>query len=534
MTAKFIVGKNDYLFLDNDTNKVLHQTVGKVRIPSEILDQYFQFHTEIAASGLTEGYRYLYIIAPNKETALRELLPDDIRYEADGLTPVKVFQRRFPQSSDFLFFNSDFLCPQNSEFATYDRGDSHWTPQGALAYMRAAFEFFEATELCTKLEAVKVITVNNRAVGDLGKHAGRDFEDIEQLKLISPYSEIIFEGPIVNEGYIRHVCSRNGAKKALVFHDSFAQMLMPLLSEMFEQTLFVHTPDYIPELVAAFQPDYIVRLQAERFFPRPPTCIESVLDWIQSLEAQKGVNDSTFTHVRKLLSKENVAAIEKPSKPKVLFCHIPKNAGTSIAAHLVSQYQWSEIFGLDGRRVLLQHLIQNQRAVAETHKLISGHIPLSRIEEILDSFDLILAIIRPPMERLISQHQYWVKQSYVRPDITLEEFFAEVYAGNAATRNEQCGFIGYKNDFQSAVAREKATTSLRLIPYHALDRLNKVATEFHLPPFTIKRLNASKARANPWLQIDTPFYKKVFDWFADDFLLYDYVLSARQAQNTEE
>ncbi|HEX3862952.1 MAG TPA: sulfotransferase family 2 domain-containing protein [Stellaceae bacterium] len=527
MTGSVIDGKNSYLFLGNDNNRIIDQTVGKCALSRLFLQKWFSFHYDVKISVEQRGAKYFYIIAPNKETSLREFLPDDIVYQQNGPTPTNQLLAAHEHHKDFLYYDPDLLERIGSPFATYDKNSSIWTSQGAMKYVLAALDSLGATDLRNKLLAVPLALGNNKSPGDLGAIVGRTPEAIETFKLLTPYSQIVYESALAGVGYIRHTFSKNGSGRAIFFHDSFIAPIIPTLSELFEQALFIQTNDYMSELVMAFEPQYVFRLQAERLCLRLSVHIDNALQWFKDLEADRAATDASSAYVEKLLAKAPIAVPRRPVRKKVMFCHIPKNAGTSIAAHLVGQFSWPEIFGLDGQKLLLKHLIEHQKGVVQTHSFVSGHIPLSCIEDVLDQFDLIIAIVRPPLERLISHYQYFIQEGHVRDEISLEEFLDTSYVANPSTRNAQCGYLGKDNRFLSVKERLASTPSLRLVPYHALDRLDAVAEEFDLKPFHLSRLNVSRVKVDPWASLTPALYNKVFDWFSEDFLMYDYIMGKK-------
>ncbi len=525
MTHKFIIGKNDYLFLDNDTNHVLQQIQGEISLAPDVLSEIHSLHTDLSHTLLNNNCHYMYIVAPNKETSLREYLPAGIIYERFGPTPIHQLQRTTHDTGIYLYFDDNILSPSSQLFATYDKGDSHWTPQAAIQYFCAALQHFGMSALVSRLHETKFLPVDNCALGDLGRHAGRAPEQIEQVKLLSPYSVTLFEGPIVNEGYIRHTYCEHRKGRAVIFHDSFVHALLPILSEMFENSLFVHCPDYIQDIVEAFAPDVVIRLQVERFFVRTPRIIKSALNWIAEIQNNKHSDSSTSLFIEQLLNNSIPMKPQKTiRKDKFLFCHIPKNAGTSLVTALIDNFQWSEIFGLDNRKLFLKDLVDNQTDIIATHSLISGHIPLKVLEENLHQFDLIIAIVRPPMERFLSHYFFWKKQNYVPSEMSIDDFLEVVFRSNADTRNEQCGFLGKINTFESVIERMNTCPALRIIPYHNLASIHGLADEFGLPRFAIPKINASEANETRWDLVSSKLYESVFEWFSDDFRLSDFLV----------
>jgi hypothetical protein len=63
--------------------------------------------------------------------------------------------------------------------------------------------------------------------------------------------------------------------RAVVFRDSFANALIPFLSESFDRVLYVWQPDVHARVVEIEQPDVVIHEIAERFLSRSPRSIET-------------------------------------------------------------------------------------------------------------------------------------------------------------------------------------------------------------------------------------------------------------------
>lgn len=208
---------------------------------------------------------------------------------------------------------------------------------------------------------------------------------------------------------------------------------------------------------------------------------------------------------------------------KVLFCHIPKSAGTSVGVHIAKQFADDQLYAVDQVSNTLSDFVQDRHEIVERFSLIAGHVPLGQIEDILPRFDLILAVVRHPIERLISMYKFMRMMRYVDQDIPFEKFFREVFSGNIATRNEQCGYIGRSNLFKAVVDRIASLQSLRVLAVENLDRLDDVLKPFGLTGLGIETLNVSKKEDIDWNGFDRAFHAEVYQWFDGDMLLHDYL-----------
>ena len=60
-----------------------------------------------------------------------------------------------------------------------------------------------------------------------------------------------------------------------MFRDSFANALIPFLSESFDRIVYVWQPDVHPQVVQIEKPDVVIHEIAERFLARTPHGVEA-------------------------------------------------------------------------------------------------------------------------------------------------------------------------------------------------------------------------------------------------------------------
>ena len=298
--CKFLVGLNDNLFLSNDTNGVLDQTVGRAGISDELLWRISTAHAQRRRFCESIGASYMHVIVPNKETALRSLLPPPFVYEEGGPTPANRYVRNFaPQAQTFF----DIAAVETSDNSMYFKTDTHWNDLGALTYLRAFLDYVGQDQDIHRLAALSLSSATSKWTGDLAAHAGLEPESYVSIRVDSPRSQITFEGSVANEGYIRHQKwpDRPDIHRALIFHDSFTYWIFPFLSEIFSDALFIHSPDCDFRLLATWRPNVVWFLQAERFLPRIPTNELRVVDWLSRQEEAKNKAQTGSAYIRSLI-----------------------------------------------------------------------------------------------------------------------------------------------------------------------------------------------------------------------------------------
>ncbi len=297
--TKVLPGVSGFLFLDNDTNNVQLQTSGATVLTCERMSLIAAAHVSASARAARSGAKYIHVVAPNKETAYRGFLPDPAAYEQYGETPVRGYLKALPEARTHTFFDHDALLPSSSPLPNYDRQDSHWTASGGAHYLKRAFQYFWRPRELSSFELLPTIAEKVAVAGDLAIIAGIAPEVVPKLKLAAPQHSISFYGDVANEGYIQHATCAAGTGRLLILHDSFAYQPLEFLSEIFAETLSLHCPDFLIDLEEAYEPDLIIKIQAERFFPYVPVDRISTLDWVEEVERRKGADCS---RTRKFLS----------------------------------------------------------------------------------------------------------------------------------------------------------------------------------------------------------------------------------------
>jgi hypothetical protein len=208
---------------------------------------------------------------------------------------------------------------------------------------------------------------------------------------------------------------------------------------------------------------------------------------------------------------------------KLLFCHIPKNAGTSLAVHLSSQFPPGETFGIDNKRLFVEDLLADRYNIISNHSFVSGHISLELIRDAIPLFDAVVAIVRPPAERLASMFAYKRRTDERWSGTDLPTFLSEYYCENVATRNEQCSYIGRINTFESCLEVVENTPNLHIVHSYNMHKLSSVLSPYGLSVDGLPSLNRSNEVSSDAV-FDTKVYRDAFDWFDGDFALSDYIL----------
>ncbi len=285
---KTLIGKNDYLFLQNDSNRELEVHNNNLYLVRE--DFYVPLEKYI--------HKYLLIVFPDKSLVHKKYLPDgfDAKYRP-GFDKYKAYLK------DHILDLYSYLKDEDSFYKT----DTHMNLNGAcisygvvLEKIKELFDFNIEERVNVRLEK-KECELNelHLALGDLTwemnlgdqtlankldtYYFSGDVESILYLYKLNENDKKIsivdydlnncthlFVGNVIDwnvvSNYIIH--SKNEEikekKRILIFYDSFLLSSLSLWMRTFNEIYFVKNT-FNAELVEKINPDYIFEFRVERF-----------------------------------------------------------------------------------------------------------------------------------------------------------------------------------------------------------------------------------------------------------------------------
>jgi alginate O-acetyltransferase complex protein AlgJ len=274
--GKVIRGKNGRLFLDNDTNEVIAQHTGAVRLDEAGLEQWRLILEHRVAWLERQGIPYHFLIAPNAHSVYPEDLPDDVPSADERPIHQIIGHLREKDSFAGVLYPLDELIAAKDE-AIYPMTASHWSELGAfIAYRRLVQEISERLE-------IRALTLEDFDVaeqiqpGGLGhKVEPHERSVFVYLDFRAPRSRLTYDNRIVNNG--RRVDYEGDERErftCLVLGDSYARNLVPFLAENFRRLVFAHLVTLDHELVERERPDVVVSILSERFLIQVPVDVPS-------------------------------------------------------------------------------------------------------------------------------------------------------------------------------------------------------------------------------------------------------------------
>jgi hypothetical protein len=285
---KYLRGKDGWLFLDRDTNRLLDQHTGRLQLTDQQLRGWQRvLENRIAWLG-RRGTPYLFQIAPNPHVVYEDKLPDGVRTSDERPMRQLIEHLERAGSDARVLYPAEDLIRERDR-AVYPRTATHWSELGAfIAYEQLMDEMDPALGL-PRLRMDDVDWVEAPLPGDLGnkmkpvEQSPFVFGDIREQRaklvldnrVVRTGRRVEFEGP----PELEHTC--------LVIADSYAVRVVPFLAESFRRLVFGHVPTLDYELVEEVEPDVVVTIMSERFLIEVPEDLHVEAPSLRELEADK-------------------------------------------------------------------------------------------------------------------------------------------------------------------------------------------------------------------------------------------------------
>jgi hypothetical protein len=251
---------------------------------------------------VASGTNYAHLVAPNKETVLDDFLPATVHPRRYGRTPLERYMRN---ASDIVFYEPSLLRISGKPQAYYTQ-DSHWTTYGASVYF---LEFLRRQDKVSDKFDILLAQLTSTTImrkGDLGAKIGLQGEIVLEYSNTHKSKLLVYQNEVRNTGAVRLYRNPEAPWRGrhLILHDSFGVAITDLASALFEEVLFIHTPDFDADFIQEHKFFNVFFVQAERFFVRKPTNVSNYREQVEEIEHdQKGIK--TFVRLLGLLTDAN-------------------------------------------------------------------------------------------------------------------------------------------------------------------------------------------------------------------------------------
>lgn len=270
---KFVRGKGEWLFLDNDSNKVNQQISGKLQLPGKKIKQWHLLLEMRAAWLKTKGAAYFFLVSPTKACVYPEFLPPTISL-SDRRCIIQLGKYLYQQSAAVVpIYPLRELEAAKQEQSVYPIKDTHWNKLGAFVGYQSLIEKVAAqhrVRVLTKADIVFTECVLENS--DLGSKIGSPEDMTVSAKITDKYARVVFHNEVSNRGklLIFENTKYKYLPKGVIFRDSFSNMMLEFLAESFSRLVAVWQPNIDYDIVLKERPDIVISQQAERFIFQVP------------------------------------------------------------------------------------------------------------------------------------------------------------------------------------------------------------------------------------------------------------------------
>lgn len=271
-SKKYLLGKNGWIFLDHDSNRVIDQITGRHLLDQQGVDAWKKLILERDQYVASVGAQHLMFVAPNKELVYSEQLPDWV--EIAEQRPIhQIMAALGPQRARKIIYPLEAIRAGKMQGLTYPKSDTHWSGFGAyIGYQAFCAGLSNSGIEPLRVEGSRVAFEEVPYVGDLGIK----FEPPVSAPTLSARIEgaagrLAFDNRIPNRGRIRVFVNKDTTlPRCVMFGDSFGGNLLPFLKESFSTLVYVYGKSFDRELIEAYQPDVVLSQFVERFLIEPP------------------------------------------------------------------------------------------------------------------------------------------------------------------------------------------------------------------------------------------------------------------------
>lgn len=288
---RVVIGRDGWLFLQEDRNDALGQHTGRVRFSPEDKESLAALLRERRAVVESHGCIWITAVVPDKEAVYAEFLPPEVT--PAPRRPVHDFLEIAEAEGAPAIYLLDDLRAAKAQGDLYMRTDTHWNHRGSFVAYQAVCREISARGL--NLEALdprSISWIEQPVQGDLGSKL---YPEIAEGKDVLPRLAGQVRGALTYDNRVRNhgmvlIHEQRGCDDlptCLVFGESFAPVLVNFLKESFGRVVFVHTSMLVAELIERLRPDVVLSVPTERFLISVPDDAEA-LERLAETAREKG------------------------------------------------------------------------------------------------------------------------------------------------------------------------------------------------------------------------------------------------------
>ena len=255
-----VIGNTGWVFLDKDTNGSVAQYRGLKQAGGDWGARWKQYFSDIG-SYLSGRCKFAFLLAPSKEEVMREEYP----FARGNNT---LLDRFLSAHGELVTWPLEELRAQR--YLSYDAAETHWSDHGANLALSKAFSKMGEEDLAGTASQYEVVSIR----GDLGDRLTPAVRSVRLKTIPCPGSTLVDDNKIVNHGNVKRYINTRAKSNAavLIFGGSSANNFLVHASNIFASVIFVHTTGSVDkEIVALYEPDFVILQTNQRFIVSPPS-----------------------------------------------------------------------------------------------------------------------------------------------------------------------------------------------------------------------------------------------------------------------
>jgi hypothetical protein len=268
---KVLVGKDGWLFLRRDSNDVIGQQTGQVRLGRRQRKAWQRLLCERTARAANLDAVWQCLIIPDKEFLYSEYLPDGLT--SAGRRPVhEILDLAISIGAPVDYALADLEAAKAQE-QLFPKTDTHWNQRGSYVAYRSLCRGLAMQGLeVPVLSEGTIFWSRAEAPGGLGLKLYPEATSATiRADLPEHRAGLVSDNRILNHGRVMvFEQDRTDGMSAVIFGESFVQNMLLFLKESFRRLVFVHTSTMAAGVLEHEKPDVILSVPLERFLVRVP------------------------------------------------------------------------------------------------------------------------------------------------------------------------------------------------------------------------------------------------------------------------
>lgn len=274
-----LIGKSGWLYL-----KDAYTYLGTTNLTSYDLENWQNKFEERRNWLAQRGIRYLYMLAPNKQSVYPEFMP--ATFNGTGIEPMTdQLEHYLSTHSDFSMFplrETLLDAKKNSQYLLYYPQDTHWNSLGAYVGYRAIIlkmqQWFPELKPQDRSDYRTVTAAKH---GDLGRMTGVSNFSVREEPEMEPLTPDSFtkssfklpgvDHPLGTEPFTTENSNAPSKLKIVILRDSFGTSLVPYFSRNFARVTSIwstegnlHFEKILADFIEKEKPDVFIEERTER------------------------------------------------------------------------------------------------------------------------------------------------------------------------------------------------------------------------------------------------------------------------------